>query len=384
LNATTAESYEKIMDQIFDKYSDMVHKLTKYVETNSTTPQNERDGAWKAACRAQACDAARGVLPVATKSTVGIYASGQALENLIIRLLSEDLVESRTTGQALLDEARKIIPSFLERADLPERGGATSAYMHNTKSKMRQLAEEKLPTSYSSSAQRLEPVSLIDFWPKNELGLLPHMLYEHSDLGLEQINDSLQTVDYSTRVDMMKSYFGERLNRRHRPGRALEVAHYTFDIVCDYGIFRDLQRHRMVDALEWQVLTPRLGYETPKLVSNAGLDDLYDECFDLSLKLNSTLVAAGYETEAQYATLLGHKMRWKITYNARQAFHLHELRTTPHGHPNYRALVKQMHQKVAEVHPLIAEAMIFIGKDEDPELTRLAAERATQMKLKQM
>jgi thymidylate synthase ThyX len=174
---------------------------------------------------------------------------------------------------------------------------------------------------------------------------------------------------------------GERLNRRHKPGRALEKAHYSWDIICDYGIFRDLQRHRMVDDLEWQQLTPRYGYDVPELVEEAGLTEKFQSCFDKSLELHSYLISEELENEAQYATLLGHKMRWKITYNARQAFHFHELRTTPHGHPGYRKLVKEMHDKLAEVHPILGESIKFVNKDEDPELSRLAAERYTQFKL---
>ena len=140
----------------------------------------------------------------------------------------------------------------------------------------------------------------------------------------------------------------------------------------------------MVDDLEWQNLTPRYGYEIPKLIDEAGLSDMFEKCFDLSLELHSKLQAAGYELEAQYATLLGHKMRWKVTYNAREAFHLHELRTSPQGHPGYRKLVLQMHEKLCEVHPQLGRAMKFVNKDEDPELTRLAAERYTQFKLQQV
>jgi thymidylate synthase ThyX len=73
-----------------------------------------------------------------------------------------------------------------------------------------------------------------------------------------------------------------------------------------------------------------------------------------------------------------------MTYNAREAFHFNELRTTPQGHPGYRKLVLQMHEKLAEVHPLMAEAMNFVNQDEDPNLTRLAAERYTQFKLQQL
>ena len=186
------------------------------------------------------------------------------------------------------------------------------------------------------------------------------------------------------KIEAYEKYMGERLNRRHKPGRALEHVHYTWDIVCDYGIFRDLQRHRMVDGIEWQALTPRYGYEMPSLIDEAGLGDIFEKCFDMSLLLYDSLAERGYPEEAQYATLLGHKMRWKVTYNARQAFHLHELRTSPQGHPGYRKLISQMHQTIGEIHPMLAEAMKFVNQGEDPELSRLAAEKYTQFKLQEL
>ncbi|MEO7363932.1 MAG: FAD-dependent thymidylate synthase, partial [Candidatus Saccharimonadales bacterium] len=274
------------------------------------------------------------------------------------------------------------VPMFLQRADKPERGGAMVAYQANTRSAVAKLAEDYLDGTHTASDS--PAVSLVDYWPKNELLLAADMLYEHSDLPLEQLQSITSGWSYDQKSNVMKTYIGERLNRRHRPGRALEKAHYSWDLVCDYGIFRDLQRHRMVDDLTWQPLTPRFGYEVPKLIEEAGLTEQFEACFDLSLKLYSALQQAGYVLEAQYATLLGHRMRWKITYNAREAFHLHELRTTPQGHPGYRKLVLQMHEKLAEVHPILAEAMKFVNQDEDAELTRLAAERYTQFKLKQL
>ena len=376
------KQYDEAMDAIFDLYSVMVRRLTDHVRNASSTPEAERDVAWKGATRAQACDAIRAVLPVATKSTVGIFASGQALESLIMHLMSDELPEARVTGQKLLEQGRKIVPMFLERADKPERGGAMVAYRANTSQAVKTLAKEHLPDNHATTAG--EAVNLVDFWPKNELLLVPDMLYEHSNLSLEQLQSSVNGWPYDQKMEVFKAYVGERLNRRHRPGRALEKAHYSWDLVCDYGIFRDLQRHRMVDDMNWQLLTPRYGYEVPKLVDEAGLVDQFETCFDISLKLYGLLQKAGYPLEAQYATLLGHKMRWKVTYNAREAFHLHELRTTPQGHPGYRKLVLQMHEKLAEVHPIIAESMKFVNQDEDAELTRLAAERYTQFKLSQL
>lgn len=369
------------MDQIFDIYSDLVRDLTKYIQENSSTPQDERDAAWKGAIRAQACDAIRPVLPVSTKSTVGIYASGQALESLIMHLLSDELPEARVVGQQILDEARKVIPTFLERADRPDRGGATIAYRANTYAAVQKLAQANLPDTHATVS---EPVSLNSVWPRNELDLVADILYEHSTASLSDIQAEVANWSIAQKQDVLSAYMGERLNRRHRPGRALEKAHYNFDLMCDYGIFRDLQRHRIVDDLEWQQLSPRFGYEIPKLVDDAGFTDAFERCFDLSLELYSRLQEAGYALEAQYATLLGHRMRWKVTINAREAFHLLELRTSPQGHPGYRKLGQQMYDKVAEVHPMIADAMKFVNQGEDPELTRLAAERATQFKLNQM
>jgi dTMP kinase len=376
------QQYEAAMNSIFDTYSSMVRKLTEHIRSTSTIPEKERDIAWQGATRAQACDAIRSVLPVATKSTVGIYASGQALESLIMHLQSDTLPEAQIVGDDLLKQARKVVPMFLERADKPERGGAMVAYRANTTKRVADLAQKYLPDNHAAGNQ--EAVTLVDYWPKNELSLLPTMLYEHSSLPLQGIESEIINWPYQQKLEVMQAYIGERLNRRQRPGRAIENAHYSWDLVCDYGVFRDLQRHRMVDDLAWQQLTPRYGYEVPKLVEEVGLSDQFEACFDVSLKLYSLLQQAGYGLEAQYATLLGHRMRWKVTYNAREAFHLHELRTTPQGHPGYRKLVLQMHEKLAEVHPIMAEAMKFVNRDEDPELTRLAAERYTQFKLSQL
>ena len=381
LSSKARKQYVVAMDSTFDFYSEMVRELTEYIRAKSSVPEKDRDGAWRGATRAQACDAVRPVLPVATKSTVGIYASGQALESLIMHLMSDELPEARQTGQKMLEQCRQVMSTFLERADKPERGGATIAYRANTQKSMAELAKKYLPDSYSSDS---EPVTLVDFWPKNELLLVSDMIYEHSNLSHEELAAETSSWSYDKKAKVLKAYMGERLNRRHRPGRALEKAHYSFDLVCDYGIFRDLQRHRMVDDLNWQLLTPRYGYDIPTLVEEAGLTEKFQQCFDISLELHGALEAAGYRLEAQYATLLGHKMRWKITMNAREAFHFMELRTSPQGHPGYRKLAMQMYEKLAEVHPLLAESMKFINTDEDPELTRLAAERYTQFKLKKL
>ena len=382
LNGDLKAKYISIMDKIFDNYSVIVKKLTDHVRNNSKVPDEERDIAWKGATKAQACDAARNLLPVATLSTVGIYISGQSLESLIYHLWSDELPEANIKGDQILKEARKVIPMFLERADKPERGGAFVAYRAENMKNIKKLAKELLPETFSAGEYR--EVTLNNYFPKNELDLAADMLYSESDRSLDEIKNIVDELPYDKKIKIFNTYIGERLNRRHRPGRALEKAYYSYDIVCDFGIFRDLQRHRMVSDLDWQTLSPRFGYSVPELIEEAGLVDLFEDCFVLSLSLYSEMLADGKETEAQYATLMGHRMRWKITYNAREAMHFHELRTAPQGHPEYRRIVKIMHDELAKVHPILAESMKFVNKDEDPELTRLAAERYTQFKLKKL
>ena len=381
LDAETEDKYKNTMNKIFDNYSKIVHELTDYIGNNSSVPEKDRDFAWKNAIRAQACDAARLVLPVSTTSTVGIFASGQALESLIMNLIADNLEESNQAGQSILDEARKTIPVFLERADMPDRGGAYTMYRSMTNRSLKRLTKKYLPKAYSMETN---DVTLTDHWPLNELDIVPDMLYENSSLSLAEIRHEVNAWSYERKLKVFETYIGERMNRRHKPGRALEKIHYSWDIVCDYGIFRDLQRHRIVDDLEWQELTPRYGYDCPEVIDQAGLTDLYEECFDMSLALHSSLNEKGYIIESQYATLMGHRMRWKVTMNAREIIHFIELRTSPQGHPGYRKIAKKMYDILYDVHPVLASSMIFVNKDEDPELSRLAAERYTAYKLKKL
>lgn len=379
------EEYESTMDNLFENYSEVVHVLQEHIKASSSTPESERDGAWKAAVRAQACDAARPMLPVATKSTVGVFADGQAIENMIVRMNASENEELRGLSHQLLAEMRKVIPAFLERADKPERGGATTAYLSNTSLAIKSLAkahfDRDINTDQLSDVESIEqPAYLANVFPINEMDILADIVFDHTNLSLTETKSIIDGLSDSEKENLFDAYFGERLNRRHRPGRALENVSYQFELVCDYGCFRDLQRHRMVDDLRWQKLTTRLGYDVPQLVKDAGLEDTFIESFKLSEELNKQMLDQGLEEDSQYATLLGHKMRWHVRMNAREAFHLLELRTAPQGHPGYRKLCKEMYDEIAKVHPRIAGHMNFINRDEDPELTRLAAERATALK----
>ncbi len=358
LQPAIKKQYRSYMDQIFDLHAGLVQTLTEYLKSNASIVKEKQDTVWQDTLKVWARDAAQSVLPVAATSTVGIYATGGTIERILTDLLSEALPEAQSTGEMLLKEARKIAPWSLEHIGKPYNGVTSTEYRSNAYVAVEALAREYLPDTYTVP---VPPVQLVAVWPRNEIDLIADMLYEHSNLPLKELQRQVAAWPYEQKSKVFEAYIGERLSRHHYPGQAFEKAHYSWDLTCTYEVFRDLQRSRMVETLEWQELTPRYGYDTPKLVDEAGLTHKFETCFDLSLRLHSLLQEAGYTAEAQYATLFGHRQRIKLTYNAREAFRIHEIATHPHEHPEYQKLLMQMHERISEVHPIIGEAMKFVN-----------------------
>ena len=324
--------------------------------------------------RAKVCDLLRGMLPAATVSNVGIFASGQAYEGLLLRLAGHPLAEARTVGDALLGELRTVIPSFLTRVDRPDRGGVWAAYLAGTRDATRQVAAELV--GGLDPVPVADEVTLVSWGPPDaEVELVTGMLYPHTDLPEAQLRRRVEAMTAAERQRVVRAYAGDRTNRRHKPGRALERITYRFDVLSDYGAFRDLQRHRMM-TIEWQPLSPRHGYEVPDEVDQAGLGAAYRSTLDRLADLHAALHPA-LPAQAQYAVGLGHRVRYSIHCNARAAMQMIELRTTPQGHPTYRRICQRMHDLIAGVHPLVAELMTFADHSAGDE-ARLESERAAE------
>src|SRR5258706_15136987 len=181
--------------------------------------------------------------------------------------------EAKFDEQLMLEELRKVILSFLTRVDRPDRGGAWTDYLAKTRDDTADLvarifgADEPEPTP---------DVALLDWDPEGEDKVLAAICYPHTNLPESQLLDRVQRLPADDRIALMHAYVGERTNRRHKPGRAFERTAYRFDVLGDYGAFRDLQRHRML-TIEWQKLTPQHGYVVPEPVVEAGLDARFDD-----------------------------------------------------------------------------------------------------------
>jgi len=292
---------------------------------------------------------------------------------LLLRMRAHPLVEVRDTADLMLRELRLVIPAFLTRVDQPDRGGRWTAYLAETRDRTAEISRGV--TERSAAAAGAAEVTLTDFDPAGEVKVVAAALYASSALSDEQLLDAARRMTADERASVLGAYVGDRSNRRHRPGRAFERTSYRFDVLADYGAFRDLQRHRLL-TIAWQALTPAHGYVQPEAAIEAGLDAEWREAMTRSAALHDALIAAGFGAVAQYAVSMAHRVRFVMDMNAREAMHVIELRTAPAGHPAYRRVCQQMHRLISETagHAAIAAAMQFADHSA-VELERLQEER---------
>ncbi len=374
LSSRLGTRYVGDMDRMFDSYSLLLSKVTDHVRATVVRDPADSDFVYRQATRAKALDAVRGILPAASLSNVGIYGSGQAFEMLLLRMRAHPLPEARHYADLMLFELRKVIPSFLRRVDLADRGGRWVDYMRSTRGNTNELVRTLLG---ETPVDQSDVVVLVDFDPDAEDKLLTAICYPLSNLPEQQIAERVRAMGADDRAALLRAYVGERENRRHKPGRAFERVDYRFDVLSDYGAFRDMQRHRML-TIDWQTLTPNHGYVRPELVDDAGMADVFDDAMARSAALYDAMKEE-FPEQASYAVSMAYRLRYSMQFNAREAIHMLELRSSPQGHPAYRRVALEMHRLIGEQagHTGIAAAMNHIT-DVAPELERLAAERRAE------
>jgi thymidylate synthase ThyX len=305
---------------------------------------------------------------------MGIFATGQTYEQLVLHLLAHPLPEARAYGRMILDEIKAVMPSFVARVERPERGGEWVAYLERREQAARdwvaRLGLDRPAGDGGPSVRLLEVDGDIE-------RLLAALLFEAAATSEEQARIAVASLSAEQQGELLADLVGERRNRRHRPGRGLETLRYRFEIVSDYGAFRDLQRHRMLTC-QWQTLSPDLGAGVPEEVDAAGQGDAYRRALEISRDEYDRLAEADLQHAAPYALCLGYRIRYVLELNAREAMQLIELRSGREGHPTYRAVAHEMHAQIAAVHPAVAAAMTHVDRDSEPRLERILSEMRTQ------
>jgi thymidylate synthase ThyX len=385
------DAYLEVMNLLFDTYARQMEPMLEFVAESLPIDQLEvrdptsgkplsyeqakseeklrrwAETAYRATVRAQACDVLRSYLPAATLTNVGMFGVGQAFEYLLSKLHSHELSEAKELAAAMHGELNQLIPSFVKRAQAND-------YLSGILATAQSLARETLndfPVNLS------EPVVLVDYDRHAEEKVIAGLVYPHARQSLQQLREIALRMDANERRKLLQEHFSKRRHRRDKPGRAFENVYYTFDILGNLGLYRDLHRHRILTQ-ERQAFTTVHGYDTPREIGEAGFKREFDACMNAAAELYEEIYR-DLPGEAQYVVPFAFKIRWYIKMNLREAVHLCELRTMPQGHPDYRFIAQEMWRKIKEVHPALTEVGRFIDW-KSYRLGRLQSEMRTEFK----
>ena len=285
--------YERAMDELFGIYADCLPRVVAWAGETFPAAEGESPAAHRRAIQAKALDLLRGLLPAASLSHMGIFATGQTYEQLILHLLAHPLPEARQYGRMILDAVKAVMPSFVSRVERPDRGGEWVVHLEaRERAARRWVARLGLDRAPGEETDR--PSVRLLHVDGDEDALLAALLFEAAGVSEESTRIRLAALSADERAELLRDLVGARNNRRHRPGRGYEALRYRFEIVSDYGAFRDLQRHRML-TVQWQRLSPDLGAGVPEEVDLAGCGDAYRRALDVSRDAYDRLVSAGHE-----------------------------------------------------------------------------------------
>ena len=335
--------------------------------------------------KAKALDILRNLLPSSTLTNLAITGNGRAFEYLLFNALYSDLGEIQEIGNQLYGELGKYIEPFIKRSK-DKYSILYNDYLTKTRDSIHQILESDLQaygendSNPNSNSNNSANVKLLSYTPNREaeIKLVSSILFEY---GKDQSQDNLLNYSHSLtddkRREIIRLYTHFRQNRRHRPGRAFEVIDYSFELVTNYGMFRDLHRHRLL-TMNRQLLSTKYGYDTPREITELGIEKDYNDCMYLCNE-SYNLISPSMPSEAQYVVNFAYRYPYFIKMNLREACHMIELRTTPQGHIDYRNICQQMYSLIKQVNPVIAEGIKFVDMN-SYDLERFKSEKNTAMK----
>lgn len=395
-----ADQYIQACDYAFDVYSKNIQSMQKFIsetepidrflffdfiskqETAYSNLKNQKDiesaqKVYNSTIRSKTLDALRGLLPASTLTNLGVTGNGRAFEYLLSTMFASSLKEMKTLASQLQAELNLVIPAFIRRAN-DKYGQALQAYLTDTRSTITELAHYYIKNIKAD--KNPYSVKLLNYEDncEAEIKVASAILYEQADgQSLEKITQHIRSLPAYDRKKIIQTYTKLRANRRQRPGRAFEMVEYTFEMFTNFGMFRDLHRHRIL-TMERQLLSTRHGYDIPAEIIKLGISKDFKDCM---YKCNEVyeMISRKYPTEAQYVVNLAYKYPYFVKLNLREACHMIELRTIPQGHPDYRKMCQKMYKQIKHVHPMLSRGIKFVDLRKY-ELERFFAEKNVEKK----
>ncbi len=350
------EGYLSHMEHLFTLYKDLYKAMREHLFATLKRPEGISEEAWRRAVRAKAFDIARHLLPLSTLTNVGIAGNARSFEYLLIKARASPLPEVRSIGEEMYRELKKVAPAFFRRV-WDEKGDAFASFLQ----RLQQLPVKEVKPS--SPAGEVELLSIQGSWEDVEKALT-----------FEATGEWAKGIDIDIALDAILK---ARKNRRHKPPRAFELISFTFLLTTDLGVWRDLQRHRVLTHIR-SPIAPRWGYVVPKEVEEAGYGRAYRGAVEESKAVWEELEGRGRGLGA-YALPMAYRVRYLLHLNLREAYHLVELRSSPQGHPNYRKVAVAMGRAIEKA---LGKKLFTFMDEREYDLERLKAEQRTVEKLK--
>jgi thymidylate synthase ThyX len=401
MSSKFSDKYIQACDHAFDLYSKNISSMLKYLKElgpiekfyffdsitkRDVSYRNLKDSKdiesanriYRLTIQAKSLDILRGILPASTLTNIGITGNGRAFEYLLSRMFSSGLIELRNLGNHLHGELDKIIPSFVRRANDEKYGKVLQEYFINTRNAIIKLTESHLKNIQPN--RNPATIHLLEF-PDNfeaEVKVAAAILYEFArGQSLESIIKYVRSLKNNERINIIRMYTKFRSNSRHRPGRAFEMVDYTFELLTNFGMFRDLHRHRLV-TIERQLLSTKHGYDIPQEIVDLGISNEFKDCMYECNEVYEILSNRMPE-QAQYVVNFAFRYPYFLKINLREACHMIELRTLPQGHADYRSVCQRLFKYIEEKNPILAEGIKFVDLN-TYELERFTTEKKTEKK----
>jgi thymidylate synthase ThyX len=354
--------YINTCNMLFDTYTRIIAPMTTFMSQRYPKDLDVSKNAYTAAIRAKVLDCVRGLLPASTLTNIGLFGNGRFFEAMLHKLQCQNLSEVREIGKVAYEELSKVIPSFVRRADSGHKTHTGLAKFYDTvRMDLKALAAE---VSIQKETEREKEVQLIASDPDGVYKVAAGLLYADTHVRFDQLLTYCRELSQEELIRILDAACVAREQRRHKSPRALENAVYTFELVSDFGAYRDLQRHRMLTQ-ERQLLSCNLGYFVPQEIIEAGVEKEYRVAMDAA-KLAYDTIAKDLPEEAQYVVPMAFRVRWYMTINLRALQWLCELRSQQAGHFSYRIIAQQMARAVCKQDPLFErffQFVDFVGHD---------------------
>jgi thymidylate synthase ThyX len=397
-----ADLYEETCNSSFDVYSKNIEPMVNYVrekypiekynfkdskdkkEKLFSKLKNENDiksanMIYRGSTKAKALDILRGLLPASTLTNVGITGNGRAFEYLLTILASSELKEEQELASKIKKELDTTIKSFVRRVD-DKYGKAFQKYLKDVKNKSKIITSKKIKANPTKGSI----TKIVDYESeKNAIDkIITSIMYEQSpSTSYQNILQQVKKIPKQEKIKIIQEFTKLRTNRRHRPSRAFENVYYTFDLCNNFGMFRDLHRHRAL-TLERQLLTTDHGYSIPNEVKILGIESDFKDTMNKT-KDAFEAIRKKYPEQGQYVVNFAYNYPYFMKFNLREACHLIELRTVPQGHVDYRRVAQQMFQQINKVHPILSQIIKFVDMKEY-DLERFESEKRTEEKRKKL